>query len=94
MRACGGFPLHSSTPAMHRLPAICRAPRPLCAMPDPPKAAARAAFFALLDTHSGRTCCRWRRRVLGLLSIALSSARTVVLPPAWCFCDVYWGGMT
>ena len=36
----------------------------------------------------------WRRRVLGLLSIALARNRTAVLPPAWCFCDLYWGGMS
>ena len=35
----------------------------------------------------------WRRRVLKLLAAALALNRTAVLPPAWCACDIYWGGM-
>ena len=35
----------------------------------------------------------WRRRTLRLLAAALVSNRTAVLPHAWCFCDIYWGGM-
>jgi hypothetical protein len=48
---------------------------------------------ALIRLHKALDAA-WRRRVLGLLSIALARNRTAVLPPAWCFCDLYWGGMS
>ena len=36
---------------------------------------------------------RWRRRVLSLLALSIALNRTAVLPPAWCYCDAFWGGM-
>ena len=48
-----------------------------------------SAHYILLDSLRA-----WRRRVLTLLAVALARNLTAVLPPALCFCDIYWGGMT
>ena len=47
---------------------------------------------ALIRLHK-RADLLWRKRVLALMAVAIALNRTAVLPPAWCYCDIFWGGM-